>query len=155
MQHSWHRDDDDSHRAALTPFRYSFFTFLFFWVSFEYLHHVWELSWPWLALGNTLAEYPWAAQWYEFTGAFGGSVWILALNLLGYYTILRWLRAKPLRLWQYASLLLIPIMVSLVLWFTVKESNAPEVNIAIVQPNYEPHYEKFDIPEDHANKTFF
>jgi len=137
------------------PFRYSFLVFISFWISFEYLHHVWELSWPWLALGNTLAEYPWAAQWYEFTGAFGGSLWILALNLLGYYTILRWLRAKPLRLWQYASLLLIPIMVSLGIWFTIKESNAPEVNIAIVQPNYEPHYEKFEIPEDQQSRRFF
>ena len=137
------------------PFRYSFLVFISFWISFEYLHHVWELSWPWLALGNTLAEYPWAAQWYEFTGAFGGSLWILALNLLGYYTILRWLRAKPLRLWQYASLLLIPIMVSLGIWFTIKESNAPEVNITIVQPNYEPHYEKFEIPEDQQSRRFF
>ncbi|TXH58560.1 MAG: apolipoprotein N-acyltransferase, partial [Bacteroidia bacterium] len=25
---------------------------LFYWVSFEFLHYHWELSWPWLHLGN-------------------------------------------------------------------------------------------------------
>jgi apolipoprotein N-acyltransferase len=74
----------------------SFLIFASFWISFEYLHHVWELSWPWLTLGNAMAQYPWAAQWYEYVGTFGGSLWILALNWLGYSTVLRWLRAKPL-----------------------------------------------------------
>jgi apolipoprotein N-acyltransferase len=137
------------------PAKWAAIVFICFWISFEYLHHVWELSWPWLALGNTLAEYPWAAQWYEFTGAFGGSLWILALNWLGYITILRWLRAKPLRIWKYSSLLLIPILISLSIWFTIKESDAPAVKVTIVQPNYEPHYEKFTIPQDLQDKRFF
>jgi len=133
----------------------SFLVFLSFWISFEYLHHEWQLSWPWLALGNTLAQYPWAAQWYEYTGAYGGALWILALNGLGYAVITRWLRAKPLRIWQYVSLLLIPLAISLGIWFTIKENNVPGVSITIVQPNYEPHYEKFNVPQADQSRRFF
>lgn len=142
------------HFRLLSAAEVFFLVFASFWISFEYIHHVWELSWPWLTLGNAMAQYPWAAQWYEYVGTFGGSLWILALNWLGYTTILKWLRAKPMKVWQYASLLLIPLIISLGIWFTVKESNAPEVKIAIVQPNYEPHYEKFVIPQNEQMRRF-
>src|SRR5688572_41112 len=79
------------------PARLFALVFISFWISFEYLHHIWEASWPWITLGNSMAEYPWAIQWYEITGIFGGSLWILGLNLLGYSIITRWLRAMPLR----------------------------------------------------------
>lgn len=136
------------------PSRFSFLILASFWISFEYLHHVWELSWPWLTLGNAMAQYPWAAQWYEYVGTFGGSLWILALNWLGYTTVLRWLRAKPMKVWQYASLFLVPLLISLVIWFTVKETNEPGVKVTIVQPNYEPHYQKFDIPQNEQMRRF-
>jgi apolipoprotein N-acyltransferase len=129
--------------------------FISLWISFEYLHHEWELSWPWLALGNSMAQYPWAIQWYEITGMFGGSLWILALNWLGYITILRWLRAKPLRVWQYAAVLIVPLVVTLGIWFTIRESDAPGVSVTIVQPNLEPHYEKFVIPQAEQSRRFF
>ncbi|MEZ4984646.1 MAG: hypothetical protein R2795_06375 [Saprospiraceae bacterium] len=29
-----------------------------FWLVFEYIHLNWELTWPWLTLGNGWAEYP-------------------------------------------------------------------------------------------------
>jgi apolipoprotein N-acyltransferase len=41
-----------------------------------------------------------------------------------------------------------------VIWFTIKESDSPEVKIEIVQPNFEPHYEKFDIPQFEQSKRF-
>src|SRR5690606_12902501 len=50
------------------------------WLTFEFIHLRWELSWPWLNLGNSLAHWPILAQWYEYTGALGGSIWILAVN---------------------------------------------------------------------------
>ncbi len=132
----------------------SAFVFISFWISFEYLHHTWDLSWPWLTLGNILAQYPWAAQWYEYTGTFGGSLWILLVNWIGYITLMRWRRAKPLKIWQYTSLLFIPVMFSLVIWFTIKESDAPGVQVEIVQPNFEPHYEKFAIPQAEQARRF-
>ena len=52
------------------------------WLTFEYIHlHNWGLSWPWLTLGNVFANHPGWVQWYEITGASGGTLWILVLNI--------------------------------------------------------------------------
>ena len=128
--------------------------FISLWIAFEYLHHLWETSWPWLTLGNALSEYPWAVQWYEVTGIFGGSLWVLSLNLLGYAIIIRWLRARPLQIPIYLSVLLIPIVVSLIIWFTIKPSSNTPVSVVVVQPNFEPHFEKFDIPQSQQSLRF-
>ena len=41
--------------------------FVCVWLSFEYLHFNWDLSWPWLTLGNGFSAYPSLIQWYEYT----------------------------------------------------------------------------------------
>ena len=48
----------------------------------EYLHLNWDLSWPWLTLGNVFANVPLLVQWYEFTGFLGGSFFVILMNLL-------------------------------------------------------------------------
>lgn len=59
--------------------------FIAFWCSWEFLHLHWQLTWPWLNIGNVFAATPKIVQWYEYTGAFGGTVWVLAVNFLFYY----------------------------------------------------------------------
>ncbi|MCL2414500.1 MAG: apolipoprotein N-acyltransferase [Bacteroidales bacterium] len=56
--------------------------FAVFFTAFEFFHFDWDLSWPWLTLGNVFAWTPHLVQWYEFTGALGGSVWIWVVNIL-------------------------------------------------------------------------
>ncbi|MDP3441314.1 MAG: apolipoprotein N-acyltransferase, partial [Ignavibacteria bacterium] len=58
-----------------------------FWTSFEFLHHHWELAWPWFTLGHVFAEKPHWVQWYSITGSFGGTIWILFVNWLIYKSI--------------------------------------------------------------------
>ena len=53
-----------------------------YWIAFEYLHLNWDLNWPWLNLGNGFADYYKWVQWYEYTGAFGGTLWVLGANIL-------------------------------------------------------------------------
>ena len=55
---------------------------IFAWVSFEYLHLNWQLSFPILMHGHHLAIFPQLIQWYEYTGALGGTLWILSINVL-------------------------------------------------------------------------
>jgi apolipoprotein N-acyltransferase len=62
--------------------KFSLLTLLTCWIGFEYLHHNWELSWPWLTLGNAFSIRPSWIQWYSFTGVLGGSSWILLVNIL-------------------------------------------------------------------------
>ena len=64
-----------------------YLSLFFFWIAFEYLHYHWELSWPWLSLGNTFSIVPSWVQWYSYTGTLGGTFWILLLNVLGFRII--------------------------------------------------------------------
>ena len=134
--------------------KWSILVFISFWISFEYLHHFWDISWPWLALGNALSQYPWAIQWYEYTGIFGGSLWVWMLNYAFYKLYLGWPEHKSKLIIPIACLLVIPIAFSLWIWNTIKESDNPPVSVTIVQPNFEPHYEKFDIPQFEQSRRF-
>lgn len=122
-----------------------------FWMGFEYIHLRWDLSWPWLTLGNSFMGQPALVQWYEYTGVFGGSLWIWAMNLLILPLALKYYYGgkKPaLRQWTTPLLvMLLPVAFSLLRYYTYAEKSAGEAETVIVQPNYEPHYEKFDTPE--------
>jgi len=108
-----------------------------YWITFEYLHLRWELSWPWLTLGNALSEFPSWAQWYEYTGVLGGSLWILLTN------ILLWKRKFALS----GALLAVPLIASLAMYYTYEEQGGEPAEAVVVQPNYEAHYEKFEVSE--------
>lgn len=127
--------------------------FIVYWICFELLHLTWEVSWSWLNLGNAWAALPSFIQWYEYTGIFGGTLWILAVNIL----IFNLLRKSDFffsfkKLWQeniggvinILGLVFIPIVVSLFMYFNHEEKGR-EVEVTVVQPNFEPHYEKFRI----------
>ena len=123
-----------------------------FWISFEYLHHHWDLNWPWLTLGNGFMQFPALVQWYELTGVFGGTAWIIAANWLTY----RWLRhpfPRPLPAWPLVAILL-PLGGSLVRYLTYAEPPGETVTVAAVQPNFEPHFEKFNGDYDAQLDTF-
>ena len=134
--------------------RWSILVFISFWISFEYLHHFWDISWPWLTLGNALAQYPWAIQWYEYTGIFGGSLWVWLINYTGYKLYTNRADFRLVSVAAYAGLILIPLFFSLWIWNTIKESTSQPVPVTIVQPNFEPHYEKFDIPQFEQSRRF-
>lgn len=134
--------------------RWAMFIFISGWISFEYVHHFWDISWPWLAHGNALSQYPWAIQWYEYVGAFGGSLWVLLLNCVSYKIYKQWPLKKTKVFAVYTGLLVVPILFSLWIWHTIEEGDAAPVGITIVQPNFEPHYEKFDVPQREQSMRF-
>ncbi len=122
--------------------------FIVFWLSFEYLHNYWELSWPWMNLGNWLAHDIHLIQWYEFTGVRGGSLWILLVNLLVFAIIKLYFTTKNKRQINLASiallaLLSIPTGFSLYRFYTYKEAKNP-VDIVVIQPNIDPYNDKYD-----------
>lgn len=125
-----------------------YFILFCFWMGFELLHLQWDLTWPWLTLGNGFASYYKWIQWYEYTGAFGGTLWILAANVLIFLIIKkRFLLKQPfrtqLRLVGGAVLLIvIPILVSYLIYGNYTEKPDP-VNVVVVQPNIDPYNEKF------------
>ncbi len=124
------------------------------WISFEYLHLNWQCSWPWLTLGNGFANYPDAVQWYEYTGVLGGTLWILASNILLAQLAKQLFFDKPETsnkkfIIVIAAVILIPLFSSIIIGQGIKMVDAengskkPIVNIVVVQPNIDPYNEKF------------
>jgi apolipoprotein N-acyltransferase len=110
---------------------------LCFWLSFEYLHLNWDLSWPWLTIGNVFSHYPSNIQWYEYTGILGGSLWVLVVNILVF-------RAFTKRQFSWS----IPIFIAVPLLFSYFHDTSlqvgKEVRFLIVQPNIDPYKDKFE-----------
>ncbi len=121
---------------------FGYASLLAFWLSFEYLHLDWDLTWPWLNLGNGFAAYADMVQWYEFTGTQGGSLWILVTNLLLFSLLKKGVEVLKKKWWQPALLILIPVLVSFIIKMNVQETNDP-VEVVAVQPNIDPYNEKF------------
>ncbi|MEM6395576.1 MAG: apolipoprotein N-acyltransferase [Bacteroidota bacterium] len=120
------------------------------WLTFEYLHYRWDLSWPWLDMGNGLAQNPWMAQWYEYTGTGGGSLWILLVNFFLFIQISSgYLNEKKLRFRPIYSrvgvllLFVLPQVVSLLIYRSVDTQSGSSVSVVAVNLNDEPHFEKF------------
>ncbi|MBX7183271.1 MAG: apolipoprotein N-acyltransferase [Bacteroidia bacterium] len=121
-----------------------------FWMSYEFLHQDWDLSWTWLILGNAFSEYFQWIQWYEFTGFMGGTVWVWLVNILvvqGLNSSTNWLPNPSLFRMKYLlaalALVLIPIGISYALFYSYSEKSNP-VEVVVVQPNIDPYNEKFD-----------
>jgi len=122
----------------------------FMWIAWERAYFSAQISWPWLVLGNSFAGTVSFAQWYEYTGTLGGSLWIWACNLslFGIITALaegKWqtfnIKAKSAAIGGYAVLLSAPIIVSVSIYHNYKETDRP-LDVLIAQPNIDP-YQKF------------
>jgi apolipoprotein N-acyltransferase len=108
-----------------------------FYIAMEYLHQSWDLAFPWMTLGNGFAGMHQLAQWYEYTGVYGGSLWVLLSNILAFEVYKAWLKKAPSSIkltlcWVF--LVAIPISFSLYLYYSYQEKPVP-VNVVVVQPN--------------------
>lgn len=139
--------------------RMGYLAFFTLWLAAEYLQYNWELDFPWLMLGNTFANVPIIVQWYEYTGVFGGTLWVLVVNLSIFFFLKYWLLAKRSKstekdeklflFWskikfgfRAGMLLIVPIIVSLSIYFTFSDEGIP-AEVVVIQPNYDPYGEKF------------
>lgn len=118
-----------------------------FYIALEYLQQTWDLAFPWMTLGNGLAGMHQLAQWYDYTGVYGGSLWILTSNILAFeaYKKLRtqtgYLKYRPVGIW--ALVVIIPVAISLTKYFNAEQKGTPS-NVVVVQPNIDP-YQKLEI----------
>ncbi len=128
----------------ITSQKTALLAFIAAWVSMEYFHMHWDLSWPWFTLGNAFASSSTWVQWYEYTGVFGGSIWVLAVNAMLYLALQQaeW-KNTNLKVFVPALLLiLLPIIVSKIIYFNYIEQINP-CHVVVVQPNIDPYNEKF------------
>lgn len=155
----------------------SYVSLVCYWIAFEYLHLNWDLNWPWLNLGNGFSSYYQWVQWYEYTGAMGGTVWVLVGNMLFYELLCKVISHKSkvktetqnsktdsgqitvLGFFQnsksvvrFSSVLFgwifIPILISCIIYCTYREEKHP-VNFVVAQPNLDPYSEQYSLaPEE-------
>jgi len=122
-----------------------------FWISFEFLHLDWDLTYPWLTLGNIFSETHTWIQWYEYTGVFGGSLWILLVNIIIYNLLFEIdLSAQKkyfANIIPVVLLIIVPIIISLFIYNSTTD-NGETKNVVVVQPNVDPYNMKFDIPAE-------
>lgn len=122
--------------------------FVAIWMAFEKFHLSWELTWPWLNLGNVFSEYPKVIQWYDTLGATGGSFWILLINVYVFYTVRIFeagRKRKPLIINSVVVLLgiALPIIISLIKYSSFDEKPSGQVNVLLLQPDLDPYNEKY------------
>ncbi len=120
-----------------------------FYIALEYLQQTWDLAFPWMTLGNGLAGMHQLAQWYDYTGIYGGSLWILASNILAFEAYKKfksqtgYLRFRTAGIWFLV--VIIPISISLTKYFTAEQKGTPS-NVVVVQPNIDPYQKLENIP---------
>ncbi|MDQ1855475.1 apolipoprotein N-acyltransferase [Chryseobacterium sp. WLY505] len=118
------------------------------WMSFEKFHLGWELTWPWLNLGNVFSDYPKLIQWYDTLGATGGSFWILLINVLIFYTVRTWEAGRKRKdLIKNSAiigvLIALPMIISVIKYNNFDEKPIGQVNVLMLQPDLDPYAEKY------------
>lgn len=118
------------------------------WMSFEKFHLGWELTWPWLNLGNVFSDYPKLIQWYDTLGATGGSFWILIINVLIFYTVRTWEAGRKRKdliknSAIVAALIVLPMIISVIRYNNFDEKPIGQVNVLMLQPDLDPYAEKY------------
>lgn len=127
--------------------------FISIWISFEYFHHIWAFSWPWLTLGNVFGEKPELVQWYKFTGVLGGSLWVLVSNIIVLNSIRRFKIDKKSVL-PAICITLIPITISYILLnITDKKKIENKLNIAVVHTKFDNNDKISDISKVDSSIT--
>ena len=124
-----------------------YLSLLCYWMLFEYIHLNWQLSWPWLSLGNVFAMNPNWVQWYEYTGISGGTLWILSANIISKILIHKLINNRKAIAGLAAilvAIISIPLAISFFILNERKEILPSKSNVVVVDANMDA-YEKFDL----------
>ncbi len=122
------------------------------WIAWERAYIYADISWPWLVLGNAFARSIACVQWYEFTGALGGSLWIWLVNITVYRLLAAISDGSTARWNGFGTVALIiwlllivagPFVTSRVIFDRYEETDNP-LEVKIFQPNIDP-YHKFEL----------
>ena len=113
------------------------------WISFEKFHLTWDVSWPWLNLGNVFSEQVTWIQWYEYTGTFGGTLWVWIVNIVAFLAVDSYLKTKNRKLLAQKVgvmmlLVAVPITISYFIYANYTEKGKKTVTAIVLQPNIDP-----------------
>lgn len=134
------------------------------WIFAEGIDFFWDLSYPWLLLGNAWADQAWSYQYIRYTSVLGLSAWVSLGGIITH----RWLFVRPspnikmVPLPMVLGIWALPLLASISVYVIQKNSphEAQEwVDILIIQPNHDSYatyngYESYQQSlEDLLNQT--
>lgn len=133
-------------KSGINPLLASYFA-ASIWVGYEFLHHNWDLSWPWLTLGNGWSNLTGVIQFISFTGVFGISFWVMFSAALFY----SWLEnPKPVILNTGITIFLLFPLWSAVSMININQYQGEPVEVVIVQPNSDSYIRYGGLPSLNA-----
>lgn len=116
------------------------------WIGWEHLYFTWQVSWPWLVLGNAFATSIKSIQWYSITGSLGGSLWILIANIMLFRILVRASNRQKITALSAATaaLVIIPAVFSHCEYYNFFKGeraykNSSFKEVSILQPNIDPY----------------
>lgn len=133
-------------------YKTAIFSFPLVWVSFEYLHSITEIAFPWLTLGNTQTYDLTLIQYVSYTGVYGISFWLLLLNVFIFVLIVKIILDEWKILSKKSVLLFIVILGVYFIpkFYGIHLLNSSDKNeidsnliVSIIQPNIDP-WEKWE-----------
>lgn len=102
------------------------------WVSYEFLHHQWDLAWPWLTLGNAWSNLTGVIQYISVTGVWGISFWVMFTAALSYHAVAT--MSKPVIKSALLIFLAFPVF-SILAMINIHQPDNQPFHVTIVQPN--------------------
>lgn len=116
------------------------FLFPFFWLTYEYIYTLTDISFPWLTLGSGISKFNVFIQSADIIGAFGLSVIVVYINVFIYLAI-KYYKNKPRRSAVY-TLVTILIFSFSMLYGVYKKStfkiSPRKIKVGLIQPNLNP-----------------
>lgn len=118
-------------------------------MSFEYFQLNWDFSFILLHIGNILGTLPQLAQWYEYTGVLGGSLFVLCINILIYNSF----KNRKL-IWLLSAVLVIPSAFSLCMYFTSTNEDSKKIEVVAIHPNMDCRNERKENTDEWKAKKY-
>jgi apolipoprotein N-acyltransferase len=108
------------------------------WTVYEFLHYRWDLAWPWLSAANAFSNSVVIVQYIAYTGSLGITFWIVFSSALVYYFMV----TRNKRILNYAVVaVFLPVMISVVIYYTYSDNPDSTIEIVVVQPNHDSYLE--------------
>lgn len=108
------------------------------WTTYEFLHHHWDLAWPWLSLVNAFSTTPLIIQYISFTGPLAVTFLVVLICALIYENIVKTRKSILIAVW---GLILIPVLISVIKYYSKTMTSRQKMQVLVIQPNYNSYLE--------------
>ncbi len=122
------------------------FLFPIFWITYEYMYMLTDLSFPWLTLGNGMATFIPFIQAADIVGAVGVSLIIVYINVFLYRALESYIKSKRLFVINLSAALAIILLVTGYGIYKLEtyKINTKTIKVGLIQPNLDP-WDKWDV----------